>query len=185
MRKTDPGWHRTSSGNWYNVNVSRGLSAYVEAICVQCGNDCLVRKYRNKDAGKPIFCSQSCLSRHTASHQDLSHLKKYEFKKGQPAHNYKGRTRHAAGYNVFCEPKGKRQLEHRLIVEQFLGRKLRRNEIIHHINGVKTDNRIENLRLMTQSEHLKLHQEEEKVKDETKYRTHKSHAARVRWGGGD
>lgn len=46
---------------------------------------------------------------------------------------------------------------HRMILEKKLGRKLRPNEVTHHLNGIMDDNRPENLVAMTRSEHIRLH----------------------------
>lgn len=48
-------------------------------------------------------------------------------------------------------------LEHRLIMATFLGQPLRPDEIIHHINENRADNRIENLLLMSLAAHISLH----------------------------
>src|SRR3990167_1099166 len=46
---------------------------------------------------------------------------------------------------------------HRIVVEKFIGRYLRRDEIVHHINEVKTDNRLSNLFICSRGYHAFLH----------------------------
>lgn len=76
------------------------------------------------------------------------------------------------GYASVLDPekrfKSGRILEHRLVMEQHLGRKIESDEHIHHVNLVKTDNRIENLKLIENFEHQELHYQMSPIKRERK-----------------
>jgi len=56
----------------------------------------------------------------------------------------------------YCDKKGYVR-EHRLVMEEYLGRILDPYELVHHINRDRGDNRIENLELVLSAEHAKHH----------------------------
>lgn len=80
--------------------------------------------------------------------------------KGPNSHKWKGgHTRTNRGYVLTYAPDHPKAnpdgyvLEHRLVMEQHLGRFLETNEIVHHINRDKKDNRLENLVVLSQRKH--------------------------------
>jgi hypothetical protein len=79
------------------------------------------------------FCSSSCYG-------------KYRF----PASGNKKKS-----YKMICI-NGKYTPYHRWIMQNHIGRKLEKDEHVHHINGDHTDNRIENLQVLSSSNHMSL-----------------------------
>ena len=115
-------------------------------ICVICGN--LV-------TGKGQTCSRSCGAK-------LAHRRGVGgfFKKGNKPTNYNGgRAIHSKGYIYLLKPDHPNAtqkgyvMEHRLVMENKIGRLLKDFEEVHHRNGIKSDNRIENLELVTNRTH--------------------------------
>lgn len=58
---------------------------------------------------------------------------------------------------VFEELSFPYRAHYRILIENLLGRKLKSEECVHHVNGDITDNKLENLQVMTRSEHMKEH----------------------------
>lgn len=83
---------------------------------------------------------------------------------GSNSGNFKGyRRRTTKGYIALYRPdhpmatKNGLVMEHRLVVEESLGHYLPPEFDVHHINGIKDDNRLENLAIMTHKAHTIYH----------------------------
>jgi len=111
--------------------------------CKNCGKEEKRPKWKIK-AFK--YCSIECKAE--ATKRENSHLWKG------------GRTITSDGY-IAININGKWIREHRYLIEQKIGRKLRKDEIVHHKNFKKRDNRLRNLELMTRTEHNKIHHPKE------------------------
>jgi hypothetical protein len=68
-------------------------------------------------------------------------------KKGDQNPNWKGGVVARTGYEAILVNPGCYLPIHRMVMTKAIGRKLKKGEVVHHINGIKTDNRKENLAL--------------------------------------
>jgi hypothetical protein len=114
--------------------------------CLNCGKEFKAWKSEIKKGGGK-YCGRSCFGTHSQKDGGKNLKTGKTFHKGyvqiwKPDHPYQ-----MSG----------RVLEHRVVIEQKIGRYLRPDEQVHHINHIKNDNRIENLMVVSHKEHRKMH----------------------------
>ena len=116
--------------------------------CLHCNKEFYVIPQRIKTAK---YCSKKCFD-------DIRRYK--EIKSPEEKKKYLDNK----GYLVFCyfiwkngKPIKKEKRWSRYLMEKKIGKLLTKNDYVHHINGIKTDDRIENLELTTPRKHAKLH----------------------------
>ena len=139
--------------------------------CTHCGAELKKkiwhgkRKYTEatKRFGERQFCGKKCNSEHKKI--TMAGRGNYFYGKHDRPWNYdaeaRWKVRQSTGYIriIFKDKNGKKcfKYEHREVIEGYLKRPIKRSEVIHHINGDRSDNRLENLLLCSQSQHMKLH----------------------------
>jgi len=116
-----------------------------DKICLTCGKKfnrkrlCGGRLEAVDDYRDRKYCSKEC---YFVSHRGKKH------------HNWKGGVKHRSdGYLRFTDDR----YVHRVVMENYLGRKLKPEEVVHHRDGDVTNNDIENLQLLTNSFHRQGH----------------------------
>lgn len=80
----------------------------------------------------------------------------------------KGLSLKSSGYIQITKGPNKHRSQHVVIMEQRLGRRLLPDECVHHIDGNRSNNRHDNLALVTRAGHSRLHRRERRMqKDKT------------------
>lgn len=123
---------------------------YVKKACSECDKFFLeAPKQRTSRCNNCVYLSQMldcprCGNKMSPKASSCRDCRQYS---GESSPTWKGgRIYNKDGY-VLIRIDGNYELEHRLVMEEKLGRNLLQHENVHHVNGVKDDNRPENLEL--------------------------------------
>lgn len=151
----------TMKGRHHSDESKKKMMTGKYLTCIVCGNIFYAKK---SHLNKRKHCSKKCDAITRKDFSPTNKGKKFPEFSGKKAFNWKGgKTIERAGYIYIYSPDhphaihGRYVLEHRLIMEKAIGRFLKKEEIVHHKNMKKYDNRLSNLQIMSPSEHAKHH----------------------------
>lgn len=131
----------------------KGSNKYMWSTCQDCGKERWVVLYNNRP--KAVVC-KSCANRRWLTGRKRSKHPAWQGGKWINSSGYLYVSLDLGDpFYSMTDCKGYVP-EHRLIVARKLGRSLLQSEIVHHMNGIKTDNRDENLFLTRSNEHRKI-----------------------------
>jgi len=125
------------------------------AWCPSCASKYYVKLYLERYSGKCKLCDKQLHKIGAVYCQDCYRkYKLWKFPRGEKHPKWTGGRRKSSGYILVYNGSRDNYIgEHRLVWEQTHGRKLPKDWIVHHINGVKDDNRPENLEAMPRNKH--------------------------------
>lgn len=106
--------------------------------------------------GKNVKCKNCGKKFYTTRNEYCSKKCSGEYNSKNYKHKLYMENEYLVGYEKGYNKKGNYKV-HRKIMEDYLGRRLNKNEVVHHIDGNKTNNDINNLQVMTRAEHSKYH----------------------------
>ncbi len=121
-----------------------------------------INKHKCKNCKNMVTRKNAILCRVCANKEIAKNRNKRVEPKGENRWNFK-KERLEMGYITIYNPEhikanaNGRVLRAIIVLEEKIGRKLLKNEVAHHINEIKTDDRPENLQLMTSHEHRAYH----------------------------
>lgn len=127
---------------WYHPPSMAHRRRAHKSNCAVCGTEMVSIKRDKK------FCGRACADKHDGGARFLKGHRHYNWSGGRM--NHRGYILVHAPDHPACQGNTRKYVpEHRLVMENKLGRYLESHENVHHINGIRDDNRLENLELWT------------------------------------
>lgn len=136
--RENPNWIKSKKKYWKNYKLKRIIK-----ICQICEKEFKVYPYRKDTA---LFCSGSCRGKY------VGNIRTQNIKPRLSTQGYwfiKFPNYHRAnkqGYAKMCD----------IVAEEKIGRQLKKNEVVHHIDKIRTNDHPDNLQVLDKREHDRL-----------------------------